>query len=56
VISAAVSEENLSVLCQRSSRLFGALALARGDGRYARMMRQLACVNLLNLDDRDPGH
>ena len=31
--------ENLSVLYQRSSRLFAALALARGDGRYARLMR-----------------
>jgi DNA replication protein DnaC len=46
--------ENLSVLYQRSSRLFGALALARGDGRYARLMRQLARVNLLNLDDWGP--
>jgi len=34
--------DNLSVLYQRSSRLFSALALARGDGRYARLMRQLA--------------
>ncbi len=42
--------ENLSVLYQRSSRLFGALALARGDGRYARLMRQFARVNLLILD------
>ena len=42
--------DNLSVLYQRSSRLFGALALARGDGRYARLMRQLARVNLLILD------
>jgi hypothetical protein len=33
----------LSVLYQRSSRLFGALALALG--RYARLMRQLARVN-----------
>ena len=46
--------ENLSVLYQRSSRLFG--ALARGDGRYGRLMRQLARVNLLTgaklADDR----
>ena len=48
--------ENLSVLYQRSSRLFGALALARGDGRYARLMRQLARVNLLILDDWGPSH
>jgi DNA replication protein DnaC len=46
--------ENLSVLYQRCSRLFGALALARGDGRYARLMRQLARVNLLILDDWGP--
>ena len=43
--------ENLSVLYQRSSRLFAALALARGDGRYARLMRQLTRVDLLILDD-----
>jgi DNA replication protein DnaC len=46
--------ENLSVLYQRSSRLFAALALARGDGRYARLMRQLARVDLLILDDWGP--
>ena len=46
--------ENLSVLYQRSSRLFGALALARGDGRYARLMRQFARVDLLILDDWGP--
>ena len=45
---------NLSALYQRSPRLFGALALARGDGRYARLMRQLARVNLLILDDWGP--
>jgi DNA replication protein DnaC len=46
--------ENLSVLYQRSPRLFAALALARGDGRYARLMRQLARVDLLILDDWGP--
>jgi DNA replication protein DnaC len=46
--------ENLSVLYQRSSRLFAGLALARGDGRYARLMRQLARVDLLILDDWGP--
>jgi DNA replication protein DnaC len=46
--------ENLSVLYQRSPRLFASLALARGDGRYARLMRQLARVNLLILDDWGP--
>ncbi len=46
--------ENLSALYQRSPRLFSALALARGDGRYARLIRQLARVNLLILDDWGP--
>ena len=46
--------ENLSVLYQRCTRLFAALALARGDGRYARLMRQLARVDLLILDDWGP--
>jgi DNA replication protein DnaC len=47
-------QENLSVLYQRSSRLFGNLALARGDGRYGRLLRQLARVDLLILDDWGP--
>ena len=46
--------DNLSVLYQRCSRLFAAIALARGDGRYARLMRQLARVDLLILDDWGP--
>lgn len=46
--------DNLSVLYQRSPRLFAGLALARGDGRYARLMRQLARVDLLILDDWGP--
>jgi DNA replication protein DnaC len=46
--------ENLSVLYQRSPRLFASLGLARGDGRYARLMRQFARVNLLILDDWGP--
>ncbi len=33
--------ENLSVLYQRVPRLFAALALARGDGRYAKLLHQL---------------
>jgi DNA replication protein DnaC len=37
---------------EQSLSLFGALALARGDGRYARLMRQFARVDLLILDDR----
>jgi hypothetical protein len=31
---------------QRASRLFAALALARGDGRYAKLLRQLARVGM----------
>ena len=46
--------ENLSVFYQRVPRLFAALALARGDGRYARVLKQLARVDLLILDDWGP--
>jgi DNA replication protein DnaC len=46
--------ENLSVFYQRVPRLFAALALARGDGRYARLLKQLARVDLLILDDWGP--
>src|SRR3981189_2409351 len=46
--------ENLSVLYQRVPRLFAALALARGDGRYAKLLQQLARVDLLILDDWGP--
>jgi DNA replication protein DnaC len=46
--------DNLSVLYQRVPRLFAALALARGDGRYAKLMRQLGRVDLLILDDWGP--
>ncbi len=40
-----------SVLYQRVSRLFEALALARGDGRHARMLKSLSRLDLLILDD-----
>ncbi|MGE0650118.1 MAG: IS21-like element helper ATPase IstB [Alphaproteobacteria bacterium] len=43
--------DNRSVLYQRIPRLFPDLALARGDGRYPRLMRALAGVKLLILDD-----
>jgi len=43
--------DNFSVLYQRIPRLFSDLALARGDGRYARLMRALGGVKLLILDD-----
>ncbi len=46
--------ENLSVLYQRAPRLMAGLALARGDGRYAKLLRSLARVNLLILDDWGP--
>ena len=43
--------DNRSVLYQRVPKLFGELALARGDGRYARISRALGGVQLLILDD-----
>jgi DNA replication protein DnaC len=39
------------VLYQRVPRLFEALALSRGDGRHARLLKTLARVELLILDD-----
>ena len=35
-------------------RLFSALALARGDGRYAKLLQALSRVRLLILDDWGP--
>jgi len=46
--------EDLSAAYHRAPRLFAALALARGDGRYAKMLRGLARVDLLILDDWGP--
>lgn len=46
--------EDLSVLYQRAPRLFAALTLARGDGRYAKLLRSLSRVDLLVLDDWGP--
>ena len=43
--------DNRSVLSQRIPRMFADLALARGDGRYPRLMRALGGVKLLILDD-----
>ena len=43
--------DNRSVLYQRVPRLLEALGIARGDGRYARMLKSLARVQLLILDD-----
>ena len=44
--------DNRSVLYYRVPRLFEALAIARGDGRYARMLKTLGRAQLLILDDR----
>lgn len=46
--------EDCSVLYHRMPRLFSAFALARGDGRYAKLLRTLARVDLLILDDWGP--
>ena len=46
--------EDFSVLYHRVPRLFAALALARGDGRYAKLLRSLSRVDLLVLDDWGP--
>jgi DNA replication protein DnaC len=43
--------DDRSVLYHRVPRLFDALALARGDGRHARLLKNLARVELLILDD-----
>ena len=40
-----------SVLYHRVPRLFDALALARGDGRHARLLKSIGRVELLILDD-----
>jgi DNA replication protein DnaC len=44
--------DDRSVLYHRVPRLFDALALARGDGRHARLLKTLSRVDLLILDDR----
>lgn len=46
--------DDFSVAYHRAPRLFAALALARGDGRYARMLKALARTDLLILDDWGP--
>ena len=43
--------DDCSVLYHRVPRLFDALALARGDGRHARLLKTIARVELLILDD-----
>jgi DNA replication protein DnaC len=46
--------EDFSVAYHRAPRLFAALGLARGDGRYARVLKALARTDLLILDDWGP--
>jgi DNA replication protein DnaC len=46
--------EDLSVAYHRVPRLFASLALARGDGRYAKLLKSLAKTVLLILDDWGP--
>jgi len=48
---AQACRDDRSVLYQRVPRLFANLALAHGDGRYARLQRTLGHVQLLILDD-----
>jgi DNA replication protein DnaC len=43
--------DNRSVLYQRVPKMFADLTLGRGDGRYPRLMRAIAGVKLLILDD-----
>jgi DNA replication protein DnaC len=46
--------DDLAVLYQRVPRLFTALALSRGDGRYSKLMAALGKAKLLILDDWGP--
>jgi len=46
--------QDVSVLYYRVPRLFTDLAIAHGDGRYARLLRTIARVKLLILDDWGP--
>jgi DNA replication protein DnaC len=46
--------ENMSVLYTRMPRLFADLAIAHGDAPYGRLLRSIARVKLLILDDWGP--
>ena len=46
--------QDVSVLYYRIPRLFADLALARGDGRYSKLLRTIARTKLLILDDWGP--
>ncbi len=43
--------DGFKVLYFRSPRLFGDLAVAKGDGRYSRLMNTIAKTDLLIIDD-----
>ncbi len=45
------ARDNRSVLYKRIPRLFADLALTRGDGRHARLLKTLGRIDLLILDD-----
>ena len=46
-----MKRDDRSVLYHRVPRLFDALALARGNGRHARLLKSIARSELLILDD-----
>jgi len=50
--------DDLSAVYHRATRLFAALALARGDGRYARMLKSISpksSSSLSTIGDRNPS-
>ena len=47
----AACRQGLSVRYERTGRLLDELRIARGDGSYSKLMRQLARLDLLILDD-----
>ena len=49
-----VCRQDISVLYYRVPRLFTNLAIAHGDGRYARLLRSISRAKLLVLDDWGP--
>ena len=51
VLGQKACRDGRSVVYHRVPRLFEALAIARGDGRHARMLKAIARVEVLILDD-----
>jgi DNA replication protein DnaC len=43
--------EGLTAVCYRSTRLFGELQIAHGDGSYYKLLARIAKVDLLAIDD-----